>query len=303
MPTDGFAFTRKGLPGSGWGGGGCAMNRTIGELASRPVISVEAETLVIDALKLMSARRISCIVVLLNAEPIGILTERDVVFAANWVIGQPSLRIREVMSKPVLTAPAELTVADAYQLFQENGIRHLVVLGEQMEMAGIFTQTDLVRAIKGRIFAATPDVTTLMSSHVWWVTPEVTARHALSLMASHAISGVVVADGAQAVGVFSERDAVRLVAAGADLAGLPVSAVMTSPVVTIPASAPPAMAIDLMRNHEVRRLLVVNEQGALTGVLTQTDLSRVFEHQGAALLSGLVSAPLAAAGNFGAVVH
>jgi CBS domain-containing protein len=266
------------------------MDRTIGVLASRPVICVEADTLVIEALRLMSARCISCVVVLLNGEPVGILTERDVVFAANWVISQPALRIREVMSKPVLTAPAECTVSAAYQLFRENEVRHLVVLGAQMELSGIFTQTDLVRALQGTIFAETPDVTPLMSSHVWRVSPQITARHALSLMASHAISGVVVAEGTQPVGVFTERDAVRLVAGGIELTSLPVSAVMTTTIVTIPGSASPSRAIELMRDHEVRRLLVVDGEGALTGMLTQTDLSRVFDRHEGTLADRLVDA-------------
>jgi CBS domain-containing protein len=241
------------------------------------VISVEADTPVIEALRLMSARRISCIVVLLNGEPVGILTERDVVFAANWVIGQPSLRIREVMSKPVLTASADTTVAEAYGLFRDNEVRHLVVLGDQMELDGIFTQTDLVRALKGTIFTTTPDVSPLMSRNVWQVAPQITARQALALMASHAISGMVVVENAQPVGVFTERDAVRLVAGGVDLTHLPVSTVMTTPIITISASAPPVQAIELMRDHEVRRLLVVDGEGGLAGMLTQTDLSRVFE--------------------------
>lgn len=265
------------------------MERTIGELASRPVISVETETPVIEALKLMSAQRISCIIVLLNGEPVGILTERDVVFAANWVIGQPALRIREVMSKPVLTVSSELSVADAYRLFRENNIRHLVVLGEQMELAGIFTQTDLVRALSGALFSEDQQVSLLMSSQVRHVSTEVTARHALSLMASHAISGVVVLQGQCPVGVFSERDVVRLVAAGADLSSLSVDVVMTSPVVTISADALPTHAIALMRNHDVRRLLVVNEEGGMAGVLTQTDLSRILDHRQSVLAGSLIS--------------
>lgn len=255
------------------------MDRCIGMLSTRPVISVEADTLIIDALKMMSAHCISCVVVLRNDEPIGILTERDVVFAANWVIGQPSLRVREVMSKPVLTVPADLPLVEAYQLFREHRIRHLVVLNAQMELDGIFTQTDLVRACRGAFFAKTADVSALMTRNVWSVTPQMTARHALSVMARHAISGVVVGEGAQPVGVFTERDVVRLVADGVDLATLMVGAVMTKAVVTIPASASPGRAIDLMREQEVRRLLVVNEAGMLAGVLTQTDLSRVLEHQ------------------------
>jgi len=283
--------------------GDSVVERTIGELASRPVISVEAETPVIEALKLMSARRISCLVVLFNGESVGILTERDVVFAANWVIGQPALRIREVMSKPVLTASSETTVAGAYRLFRENGIRHLVVLGEQMELAGIFTQTDLVRAFSGAIFSGAHKVSLLMSSQVRHVSPEVTARHALSLMASHAISGVVVIEGERPVGVFSERDAVRLVAAGVDLSRLPVGTVMTSPVVTIPASAPSTHAIDLMHNHDVRRLLVLNEEGVLAGVLTQTDLSRILDHRESVLAERMMRSAIPAAHGVGLPVN
>ena len=136
-----------------------------------------------------------------------------------------------------------------------------------------------------------------MSSYVWRVTPQITARHALALMASHAISGVVVVDGARPVGVFTERDVVRLVAGGIDLANLPVSDVMTRTVVTIPASAAPNHAIELMRNQEVRRLLVVDAEGAMAGMLTQTDLSRVFERHQAVLVDQLVStAPVNALG-------
>lgn len=272
------------------------MNYTIGELASRPVISVEAETLVIEALRLMSARRISCVVVLMQGEPVGILTERDVVFAANWVIGQPELRIREVMSKPVLTAPSGMSLVDAYQLFKENQVRHLIVLGEQMELDGIFTQTNLVRTLHGALFAEGFEVAALMSSHVWHVPATVSARHALSLMASHAISGVVIIDERRRpVGIFTERDAVRLVAAGTDISALPVSAAMTPSVVTIPASASPLSALKLMRSHEVRRLLVVDEGGAMAGMLTQTDLSRILDLQELSLVDRVAAEGAAAA--------
>ena len=262
-----------------FGSGEVFVDRTIGELASRPVVSVEAETTVMAALQLMSARRISCVVVLQQDEPIGILTERDVVFAANWVLGQPDLRMREVMSKPVLTALSETTITDAYRLFQEHRIRHLVVLSPRMELDGIFTQTNLVSALRSKFFAGMGEVSGLMSSQVVHVSPQVTARHALALMASHAISAVVVGEQGRPLGMFTERDAVRLVATGADIGNLPVSAVMSAPVQTIQAAASPVDALELMASREVRRLLVLDSQGGMAGVLTQTDLSRVVEHR------------------------
>lgn len=279
------------------------MNATIGELASRPVITVDSATTVLDALKLMSKRRISCVVVLLEGEPVGILTERDVVFAANWVIGQPGLKIREVMSKPVLTASGECSLMQAYQLFTENRIRHLVVLGDRMEMEGIFTQTDLVRALGNRLFAEIPDVSPLMTGHVWRVLPQTTARHALALMASHAISGVVVAEEEKILGMFTERDAVNLVSAGLDLTTLAVGTVMSTPVVTIPAAGTPGQAIDLMRNHAVRRLLVLDDSGRLAGVLTQTDLTRILDQGNGRLLGQMFGSLAGAPGSSGGLLH
>jgi CBS domain-containing protein len=255
------------------------MHRPISLLASQPMVAVDADTVAMEALKIMSAERISRIVVLENEEPVGILTEQDVAFAANWVVGQPSLRIREVLSKPVMTAPSELTVAEACRFFREHDVRHLVVLDARMEMAGILTPTDLARVLKSTIYAGIPDVATLMFRNVLRVSPEVSARYALALMASHALSGVVVVEGERPVGVFTEHDAIRLVSAGSDLAILPVGAVMTTPVVRVLASASPVRAVDLMHEHAVRQLVVVDDQDALVGILTQTGLGRVLQYE------------------------
>jgi CBS domain-containing protein len=178
-----------------------------------------------------------------------------------------------------MTAPATLTVGEACQLFRENDVRHLVVLDSRMEMAGILTPTELARALKSTIYSGIPDVATLMFRNVLRVSPEVSSRHVLALMASHALSGVVVVEGERPVGVFTEHDAVRLVSAGCDLASLPVGTVMTTPVVKILASASPVRAVDLMHDHGVRQLVVVNDQEDLVGILTQTGLGRVLQYE------------------------
>jgi CBS domain-containing protein len=107
------------------------------------------------------------------------------------------------------------------------------------------------------------------------------------MMAAHAISGVVVVDEQLPVGIFTERDAVRLIASGTDLTTMPLSAVMATPVMTTPETSPPRKAFDQMRDHAVRRLVVVNDQGGLAGMLTQTDLSRILDQQESSLLGEL----------------
>ena len=128
------------------------MRHTIGEYASRPVVAVESHSCVLDAMTLMSDKSISCVIALEHGEPVGILTERDIVFAANWLLGQPDLLISQVMNKPVMTASADMTVTQAHRVFRQHNIRHLVVLDAHLDMAGVFTQTDLVRSSNDKVF-------------------------------------------------------------------------------------------------------------------------------------------------------
>jgi len=267
------------------------MNQTIGKFATKPVAVVDAEATIHDALKIMSERAISCVVIISHNEPVGILTERDVVFAANWFLGQPELLVKEVMNKPVMTSSEDMTVGQAYQVFSKHKIRHLVVLDAKLDMVGIFTQTDLVRSLKKLIFNADSDVSRLMTAQVLHVPAGVTARYALSLMARRSVSCIVVMEDDRPVGMFTERDVVRCVAQGIDLSEVNVGSVMSPQIISTPATTPLNESIGLMIKNSIRRLLVVDEHGAMAGILTQTDVGRIFEAHDPSLLTGLLSQP------------
>jgi CBS domain-containing protein len=265
------------------------VKQTIGKFATHQVFAVEAESEVQEALQVMSDRSLSCVIVLSHNEPIGILTERDVVFAANWLLGQPDLLIKEVMNKPVMTASEDMTVAQAYQVFCQHKIRHLVVLDARLDMAGIFTQSDLVRSLQEKAFEGINDVSLLMSPQVLHVAPDVPARYALSLMARRSVSCIVVVDNGQPVGMFTERDVVRCVAKGIDLSAVAVGSVMSRSVVSAASTATPHDTVGLMLKKSIRRLLVVNESGEMSGILTQTDFGRVLDRQEPGLISRLLA--------------
>lgn len=255
------------------------MKLTVGQLASRPVVAVESEAPVSTALKLMSEKRISSIIAIAHGEPVGILTERDIVFAANWLLGQPDIQVSDVMNKPVLTASGDMSIHQAYHIFCQHNIRHLVILDSQLNMSGIFTQTDLVRSLQDKFFDNFSDIIGLMSSKVLHVSPGVPARYALSLMARRSVSCIVVVDDLRPVGIFTERDVVRCIADGVDLSSTTVDSVMTTQVVTTVMKTTPQVSIGMMQDHNIRRLLVVDDQGDMAGILTQTDIGRILDRQ------------------------
>ena len=96
-------------------------------------------------------------------------------------------------------------------------------------------------------------------------------------MATRRFSSLLVVDEKlNIVGIITERDAVRAIAAngGASLAACSVRDVMSSPVLSVVATTPLNEAIAELQRAGVRRLLVVDAAGRNVGLATQTDLLR-----------------------------
>ena len=97
-------------------------------------------------------------------------------------------------------------------------------------------------------------------------------RQALETMQRSMIGSVVItaADGSPE-GIFTERDLLRLAAAGTLDTGAPIGSVMTRNLASLPASASVYDAAQLMVRRGIRHVLVV-DQGVLKGVVSERSL-------------------------------
>ena len=107
------------------------------------------------------------------------------------------------------------------------------------------------------------------------VTAETTVSEAARLMKSEDVGSLPVLDGEKLTGIVTDRDIVlQAVAEGKDPSGMPVRAVASSELVKVNADDDLASALQLMASHQVRRLPVVDDDGALVGILAQADVAR-----------------------------
>lgn len=115
-----------------------------------------------------------------------------------------------------------------------------------------------------------------------WMTPDVisvppsaTVEEADNLMSSRHIRRLAVVDGTQLTGILSLGD-VRAARAGLaqDAQRPTVAAIMTPNPITIPQSASVALAATTMLQLKVSGLPVVNDDGKLCGILSDSDLFR-----------------------------
>lgn len=106
--------------------------------------------------------------------------------------------------------------------------------------------------------------------------PDIGLVEMSTLMKIHNISGIVVVENDKPVGIVSLRDLRNLIATMAGkIMTLTVREVMKTSLITICSSDYLFKAIFLMAKHNIHRLIVINEFGCLTGVITDTDLLRI----------------------------
>jgi CBS domain-containing protein len=102
--------------------------------------------------------------------------------------------------------------------------------------------------------------------------PGDSVRAAVKQMAEHACSSILVCEGGQLLGIFTERDLlVRVVAAGLGPDGTKLEEVMSAGPDTIEAGEPVVEAIRRMDEFNYRHLPVV-EGGKILGVVSLRDL-------------------------------
>lgn len=116
------------------------------------------------------------------------------------------------------------------------------------------------------------------------VSPETRLTEVLDLMRSHAISSIIVAEDNKPVGIFTERDALRIIPSGKNPDTTQVREAMHSPPVVAPMHLDFFEAYHLCAQKNIRHLIVVDEAGNLFGIATDTDFMKVL---GVEVISGM----------------
>jgi CBS domain-containing protein len=102
--------------------------------------------------------------------------------------------------------------------------------------------------------------------------PDVTVAAAADLLVRNKVGSVLVMDQGRLVGIFTERDILRLVAERRDPATTRVADVMTRDLVVMRPSASVVDAMRVISEKHIRHIPIV-ESGAVLGVVSQGDLN------------------------------
>ena len=110
---------------------------------TRDVIVIDPERTILDAAKRMAAKKITSLVVVKYGRPVGLVTDRDILWKVTSMGKNPAkVLVREVMNVPVATVSPMTTLRAAAREMLEKNTRWLVVTRLD-KVEGILTATDL----------------------------------------------------------------------------------------------------------------------------------------------------------------
>ena len=258
--------------------------------------------LVEEAIALMSQRRSSYLLVLATDEPnsplVGLFTERDVVRLTASCIDLSNLSLAQVMTTELIT----ITQTEAQDIFvvvrrlREHHIRHLPVVGEAGNLVGIITPKSIGEIIQPVDLLRLKRVSEVMRPNVIHAPRTASILELAQVMISERVSCVVIVEAGvgsrgqspvpapergvengdknltpnKPVGIVTERDIVQFRNLGLNLTQTQASIVMSTPLLPIRPTDSMWTAHQLMQQHRLRRLVVINETGELIGIITQT---------------------------------
>jgi PAS domain S-box-containing protein len=238
-----------------------------------------------EAAALMETESVSSLLLEENGEPVGILTERDILRALGQNISLQS-PASSLMTRELISVSINETIHSAFHCMVLNAIRHLVVIDGNRKAVGILSETDFRKSRSVENFIGAIDVGRAMSQSYVGVLGDFCVVDVARLMQKHKASCAIVVIDECPVGLVTERDMVRLFRSGASHHLM--REVMTSPVSTATRDLLLVDAVRHMQQLKIRRLVVVDSVNRLCGILNEHDVVRHLEDEYVQMLQQLV---------------
>ncbi len=130
--------------------------RSVNEAKTCEVIQAPPTASVLNLAQLMAKYSVSSVVITTSdSQPIGIITERDIVQIQALELDIRNIEAHIVMSSPLFSLHPQQSLWEAHQQMQAQRIRRLVVVGDRNELLGIVTQNSILYCIDPREMSGT----------------------------------------------------------------------------------------------------------------------------------------------------
>ena len=190
-------------------GGNDFRKMIVEQIMSSPVRSIDHDLSVMETSKIMEAENIRRLVVLEEEQPVGIITQTDMVQAlASYSISQ---EVSQIMTSNVAVITSSASVKEAAELMASKDISCLVAM-EKDAVVGIFTERDLLkRVVAMKRNSAQTRLKKVMSSPVVTISSDCSVLSANKLLERIGIRRLIVMDDETLLGVITQTDILKAI--------------------------------------------------------------------------------------------
>ena len=252
------------------------LSNKVSEIMTTDLTKAPVTASIFDVMETMVAQDVGRIMITNDDVPVGIFTEKDVLRRViNANLDARKTDIKTVMTSPIRAVREETHIIDAFGKMYRGKYRHLLVRGRRGKIIGIVSMRRILNlAVElGQGLRETRTLGDIALAAITPVDESSTVYETVDLMNKKSVATVIVTAGGKPSGIFTERDALRRVAAQEiDVQKTTVQQVMTAPLLTMPRSALVGDVLAEMYRRDIRNMPVSGDAGEITGLVSMPEI-------------------------------
>ncbi|MDA3908336.1 MAG: diguanylate cyclase [Sulfurimonas sp.] len=243
---------------------------SIGDIATTAVVSIDIHSTFDETMSKMLHHEHRNIIVT-DTNDFYIMSIIDILNVQDKDIGGDSTLCDLHLSKiPIINK--DKNILNSLE-FLNNSTEYIAVVNDDGSLYGLVTHTDITSNI---------DPDTLMDNYrlqdllklgrrMKWVNRDEKISHLLKDMVNNFYDNVVVVEDLKPIGIFTTKDIMRLIKNKTDL-DVEINQHMSSPVDSIHKNSSIREALSFIKEKHYKRVIVVDDNGLLSGIITQKEL-------------------------------
>ena len=124
---------------------------SISNCMTKNIKTIQLKEPLFKACRIMKDNRIGCVIVVDESSssnnPVGIVTERDIIYNLSSQDANLQIPVNAIMSKPIVTVQETNSLIDALKTMQKNNFRRLPITNKEGKLVGIVTDKDIFKVI------------------------------------------------------------------------------------------------------------------------------------------------------------
>jgi len=238
--------------------------------------TLDIHATIAQAIECMLKNATGTVVLVDKKKPKAIVTESLLIekIAKGIILSSAIINLAQ---KKLISIHKDAPVESAFDIIVTNNIRRLVMIDNDGDFCGVILQEDLFNFLEEDVYTIDLKVKDLLSNTLPIITisDSSTIQEASLLMHRKHIGSVIIHNSNnQAVGIVTEKDILSVGYKAIDI-HQNIQLFMSSPVLSVHEEDAVLDVIDIMKKHNIRRVLVKNQHNETYGLLSNKN---IFHH-------------------------